>query len=160
MLALMGSICLFLGIIIFKLFFTHTETRTLLQAAILLGIIGGLFDLMFVLRYNLLLGINDLAFVCLSSAVTGTLAMAFSVLPPLILFAKITPAHVEATMFAFYTSLVNASNIYGGKLSGVFFNHFFFQVSDQNLGDLYKLTIMQLVMATLPLFYIKLIPTK
>jgi len=73
---------------------------------------------MFVLRLNLSLGIDDLAFVILTSIFSDTASLAFSLLPSVVLFAKITPVHIEATIFALLTGAFNFSNNVGSPLVG------------------------------------------
>ena len=84
-------------------------------------ILASFTDMCFVLRWNLLLGIPDIVWVLCSSTALGTLIFAFIAIPPSVLFAKMTPAHVEATMYAFVTS-VAAAVIPMSKLLGVLIN--------------------------------------
>jgi hypothetical protein len=76
---------------------------------------------MFVLRLNLSVGISDLQFTVLMSVFSGTAGLAFSLLPTLILFAKITPHHIEATVFAMLTGAYNLANNVGSPLLGSLF---------------------------------------
>jgi len=48
-------------------------------------------------------------FLCISSAVIGSLQFSMTQLPSLVWFNKITPSNVEATMMAFSASCVNLS---------------------------------------------------
>jgi hypothetical protein len=70
---------------------------------------------------NLIVGINDLTFVILTSVFSETTSLAFTLLPTLILFAKITPHHIEATVFAMLTGTYNLANSVGGPLLGSLF---------------------------------------
>lgn len=70
--------------------------------------------LLFVLRYNLVLGIPDFAWAFLTELTLGSLILGFTYLPLSILMAKITPPHIEGTMFAFLASLRNINNSAGG----------------------------------------------
>lgn len=73
--------------------------------AVLLTIIASAFDLIFVLQWNLVMGIPNMVWVMLSSTAINTFISAFLILPPGVLFAKLTPAHVEATIYAFTSSI-------------------------------------------------------
>jgi hypothetical protein len=65
------------------------------------------------MRWNLSCGINDLSFLFFTNIVFGTVSIAFSTLPIMALFAKITPRRIEGTMFAFLTG---TSNLDGGVI--------------------------------------------
>lgn len=91
--------------------------------------------------------------------ISDTLALAFSFLPTVVLFTKITPRYIEATVFAFLTGAFNFSNSVGGPLLGSFFCRFI-GVNSSNLGDYYKLLIIQLVAVMFTFLYIGLVPKR
>lgn len=64
---------------------------------------------------------NDLAFVVITSTFSQTMSLAFSYLPIVVLFTKITPHNVEATIFALLTGGFNFATSVGGPLVGSFF---------------------------------------
>lgn len=130
----------------------------MMSLAFALIIISSFFDMCFVLRWNLAIGIPDLAWVMCSSTAMSTLIYAFLILPPGVLFAKLTPAHVEATMYAFTSSITSA--IFPiSKILGTFVNKLTFDVTTDNLQDLYKLYIIQIIMGFIPFLYMWLIPS-
>ncbi len=110
--------------ILYNRFLKQVEIRTLFKYSILIGFIGSVFTLMFVLRLNLALGINDLVFIVFTSTIVDTLNLAFSLMPALVLFARITPNHIEATVFAFLTSVNNLNNVISSNV-GVLINNLF-----------------------------------
>ena len=79
------------------------------------------------------MGISDLAFVICSGVVTDTLSMAFSQFPSMVLFAKVTPKYIEATVFALLTGCSNLSNSVISPLLGNLINDFFVGVNRENL---------------------------
>jgi hypothetical protein len=158
LITLIGACTLLLGVIMYHKFFSHLETRYLYTISIAISMIATMFDIILILRWNLKVGIPDIWWVMLSSSSLGTLQFAFSVLPASVLFSKITPAHVEATMFAF-TSSVIAIVFPLSKLLGALWNLVLFHVTFDNLEDLYKLYILQLLMLCIPYFYLRLIPS-
>jgi hypothetical protein len=87
-----------------------------------IGLFGGLSTLIFTLRLNLLFGMNDIAFIVFTSVITDTLSPAFSTMPLLVLYAKITPHHIEATVFAFITGVNNFSMTVLSPMMGAFIN--------------------------------------
>ncbi len=105
MLTLMGACALIIGIALYQRFFKDTEPRTMIAFAVLLTIIASVFDLILVLQWNLVMGIPNMVWVMFSSTAINTFISAFLILPPGVLFAKLTPAHVEATIYAFTSSI-------------------------------------------------------
>ena len=125
------------------------------------GFIGGLITLVFVLRWNITyLGINDVVFIIFTSLITDSLSQTFSFLPSLVLFAKVTPPHVEATVFSLLTGINNFANFFVSPMMGLLINNLFVGVSNSSLNNMYILIIIQLSLVLTPLFIINLIPTK
>lgn len=89
-----------------------------------------------------MLGISDLAFIICTSSVVDTLSLAFSQLPTLVLFAKITPHHIEATVFAVLTGVFNLANFVIAPNIGVVVNKWFVGVTSQHLDRYYILVMI------------------
>ena len=126
----------------------------------IMGVVGGFISLIFATRLNLSLGISDLTFVILSSIITETLSTAFSQMPVLVLFAKITPPNIEATVFALFTGIFNLSAIVISPNMGIIVNKLFVGVTLDNLSEYYKLVFIQLMLSFIPIFLQFLIPMK
>lgn len=141
MLTLLGAFALIIGIALYQKYFKEAEPRTMIGLAMLLTIFASIFDLIFVLQWNLVIGIPNIVWVMFSSTAMNTLIYAFLILPPGVLFAKLTPAHVEATMYAFTSSLT--AMVYPlSKFLGTFLNTLTFNVTSDDLSNLYKLYIV------------------
>ena len=79
------------------------------------SVIGCFISLILVYRINItFFNMSDLTFVILSSLVSDTMSLAFSLLPMLVLFTKVTPNYIEASVFALLTGI---SNFSGGVVS-------------------------------------------
>lgn len=104
-------------------------------------IMASFFDLCFVLGWNKVIGIPDLIWVLFGSTALNTLLYAFIIMPPGVLFAKMTPAHVEATIYAF-TSSITSAVFPIQKILGAVINELTFDVSKDNLEDLWKLFVI------------------
>jgi hypothetical protein len=78
MLTVIGFTTLLLGTVIYNKFFKEYEVRKLLEWNIIISFFGCLFGVLFSLRINVALGINDLLFVIFTTVITDTLALAFS----------------------------------------------------------------------------------
>lgn len=55
-------------------------------------------------------------------------------LPSMALFAKITPRHIEATVFAFLTGVFNFCNTVLGPMMGSLYNYLFVGVSNSDMS--------------------------
>ena len=146
-----------LAIVIYKAFLSEWESRTLVILQIVLELIGNFADLGIVLRWNVALGIGDLTWLIFGSVAIQFFTMGFGFLIPFVLVSKITPAHVEATIFAFAASIINST--FGlGRIMGTVWNNLF-HVDAENMDNLYKLLILQICLGAVCLCYVPLIPS-
>ena len=81
------------------------------------------------------------------------------VLAPSVLIAKISPTHVEATIFSFSISIMNGCIFFMTRMMGVLINSLFFQITEEDLTGLYKLYIWEVCGALISLMYVRMIPT-
>jgi len=159
LIGVVGSCCLFVAVFLYRLFFSRHETRSLILMALIIEVAAGVFSLLFVLRVNLLLGIPDIWFVFLTSTTTSAFIEAFTMLPPLVLFAKLVPKKVEATVFAFATTIAQGVSRFGGKATGLLVNRFV-GVTRDNLDRFWILLVIQIAMNFIPMTFLCLIPTQ
>ena len=106
-----------------------------MKYAIYLSIFSAGTNLLWAKRINLDYGISDSIFVIITDIVIGTLSMSYSMLPTMVLFAKITPSEIEATCFAFLTGTLNFSNGVIATYMGSFVNDTFIGVTSTDLGN-------------------------
>ena len=104
-------------------------------------------------------GIDTTTFVFLSNTVTDSLSNAIRLLSGNVIFAKLIPANIESSMFAMLTGLMNFSNLFAAKMLGNYINSFF-NVTQENLGDLWKLYVVQIFCCIIPAAFICLLPSK
>ena len=76
-----------------------------------------------------------------------------------ILFAKLIPANIEASMFAILTGIINFCNFFVAKHLGNFFN-IFVGVTDDNLDKLWILEAIMVGCALIPIAFLWLVPTR
>lgn len=123
------------------------------------SVISCLMTLIFVLRLNLKAGIPDIYFVLVTGLVFDSAILGFTLLPLGVLMTKITPPHIEATVYAFLTSMRNVNATFGG-LEGAWIAKWF-RIGRTNLLDLWKLYLLQIFISLLPIILvIYLIPYK
>lgn len=160
MLGVVAFITLMIGTALFSKFFADKETRSLLRAGILINFVGAAFGVALALRFNIMIGISDVAFVMFTNIVTETLSMGLLLLPSLILFAKITPMYIEATVYAILTGLYNFTRQVVSAWVGVLINSLFVGITNANLENFYILVLTELFLSPLPLLILHLIPTR
>ena len=111
-------------------------------------------------RWHEDIGISSIVFIAFTSTTIFPLVMALFILPPFVLIAKITPAHVEATVFSFAASLINLGIHFGRKYMCLAWNTLFFHVTTENMEtELWKLNVLEISLAVLAFIYVPLIPT-
>ena len=140
------------------MFLSHLESRTLIGITSGLYIMSGFADLGFVRGWNASLGIEDTTWLMFGSTAIESLRFGIGMLAPFVLISKITPAHVEATVFSFAASVISMTFLIG-KMTAITWNYFFFHVDAENMENLYKLNILQICLGFFSLLYLPLIPT-
>ena len=111
-------------------------------------------------RWHEDIGISSIVFLAFTVTTIFPLLMAFFMLPPFVLIAKITPAHVEATVFSFAASVINVGFHFGRKYMCLTWNALFFHVTTENMEtEFWKLNVLEICLALLSFIYVPLIPT-
>jgi energy-converting hydrogenase Eha subunit C len=159
MLSLVGSICAFLGIILYSKWFNQFSLRSLMKWGIICGIISQCLYFCLVLQLNSVLGIPNAVFMVGIICIMGTVDAALSILPPNILFTEITPLNIEATMFGMTSSLLNLSMNNGPKGLGLMIN-LLVGVTSTNMNHYYILVLISFPVALIPFFFLHLVPSQ
>ena len=89
---LFSYLSLIMGTTYYNMYLKDKEVRTLIGYAVYLSIFGAGMNLLWAKRVNLDYGISDSVFVISTDIVLGTLSLAYTQLPTMVLFAKITPS--------------------------------------------------------------------
>ncbi len=147
------------GVLIYSTCLKGFETRTLLAITLCIQAIGSFFNIGLTLKWYTSMGLSPYAFCFMTSSTIFPLTMGLFIIAPSVLIAKISPTHVEATVFSFSISVINGCIFMLARFMGVLINSLFFDIGTENLTDLYKLYIWELCGALFCLLYIKLIPT-
>lgn len=138
-LSLVGYCATFLGTLYFNIYLRDMEYRRLLRYACFFGIFASTTVLAFVLHWNRLLGISDMSFIFLTDAALETVWFALTQLPIMVLFAKVTPDHIEGACFAFVMGTYNFATGVISATVGNLINSFTFKVTNQSLDNFWKL---------------------
>lgn len=160
MIQLIGQVCSVIGVILYDCFLKLTEVRTVLLWYVVIGVVAAWLAYCFAMRWNLEIGINDYVFIILSDSVFGSFAIAFSLLPILGLFAKITPRRIEGTMFAFFTGTWNLDQTVMQTAAGTLINVEFVGVDKDDQSGYSTLCLIGFFFQFFGFIYTFLIPLK
>ena len=78
-------------------------------------------------------------------------------MPEMSLVAKLIPPTIESTFFAFFTGVGNLTFFFMGRVLGNAFNKFY-NVTKEDMSDLWKLHVIQAICSLIPLCFIWLLP--
>ena len=152
-----STLTMLVGVAIYQSCLKNVEMRTLTYASTLITICYSFIDLAQIYRYNIAWGIPDMYVLLFTASIDSAIEMALSHLPCMVMFQKMTPPHVEATMMAFSASVMNLSNGLVGQLVGVWINSYV-GVSKDNLSNYHYLAWISLFFGFYKLLVIQFIP--
>jgi hypothetical protein len=158
LLSLIGYATLISGSIFFNLFMKNKEFTMMMIVACFINCLGSITTVLF--TRGIYLGMSPYVFVILTSTVTDTLYQCFVQLPLMVLFAKLIPEKIEASLFAFLTGLSNLNNLFIASNLGNLINLWVGANEDNLATTVWKLYAIQAGMSLLPLFFIWLIPKR
>jgi len=124
------------------------------------NVVNAFMNYAFAMRWNLEWGIPDNVFLFVTDPVLSVLTTMLYVLPLMALFAKVTPARIEGTIFAFLTGTWNLSNGVIRPAMGSFINKEFVGVNKHDLSQYSTLMLIALIFSIIVFPLLFLIPTK
>ena len=160
MLGTIGQITSVFGTVFYEARLKDVEVRTVLYWSTICSIVSSFSQYAFALRWNTLIGVNDVVFIVLTDTVFGVASLAMNTLPTLALFAKITPKKIEGTVFAFLTGTTNLANNVIAPMVGVWINDRFVGVTADDLSKYKMLCLIGLATSFLGFLILPLIPWK
>ena len=160
LLVLIGNICHVVGALFYKAFCRSVETRWMVLFAMIVAVFSTFLNFCFAKRWNTDIGISDLVFLLFTDIVFSVVGTLLYTLPILALFAKITPAKIEGTIFAFLTGTMNLASTVISPGMGTWINHQFVGVNKKDLSNYSTLCLVAFIGSILTLALLPLIPTK
>jgi hypothetical protein len=148
------------GAIVYKKYCFEIETRKMVMIAMIISIIGQVLLFIFAKRWNLDLGISDVVFLFFTDVIFNVLGTVFFSLPVFSFLATITPAQVEATVYAFLTGATDLCFGVISPLWGSVLNRLFVRVTKEDLSSYHQLVFIGLIGNFLVFAGLKFIPTK
>ena len=104
-------------------------------------------------------GIPDLVYLVFTDSAFGELYFIFMLVPTAIVYAKMIPNNIEATVFALLTGLNVVANFVVNKIWGNVINTMLIGVTNDNIEDLDKLFAISFFFAFVPLLLIPIVPS-
>ena len=123
MLVLLGNVCSILGSLLYKAFFRKVATRTMILWAMIISTLGIFMSFCLAKRWNLQIGVPDMAWLIFTDVVFSMIAVITFSLPIMSFFAKVTPKKVEGTIYAFLTGTMNFCSTVISPGMGTWINH-------------------------------------
>ena len=157
MLTVVASVALLVVLYFYDLWFRETESRTMFIICCIILSYGSLNAVLLIRGFTY--GMDPTTFVFFSTTLTDTLVSAITILSGNVLFAKMIPANIEASMFSILTGIVNFCNFFLAAHLGNFFN-LFVGVTEENLEKLWVLELIATGAALVPLFFVWLVPLR
>ena len=159
LLGVLGYACSLLSTQLFNSYFKDWEYQSLIKMNAVIELLLAPLSMIFILRLNEGLGIPDMALIIFTSQVSSILGKCLVFLPMSVIMGKICPEHIEATSFALLAGISNfRSQI--SSYTGTWINEKYVGCTNSDLGNYWKLGVIELVCSMLPLFFIWLIPTR
>lgn len=160
MLQMVGYATLISGSIMFNLFLKNKEFTVMMVVACFVNFAGSITTLLFCRKFYEKIHCPPFLFVLLTSTVTDTLYQCFVQLPLMVLFAKLIPEKIEASLFAFLTGLSNLNNLFISNNLGNLINLWVGDNIDTLEEKTWELYAIQAVLSLVPLFFIWLVPKR
>lgn len=159
-LGVIGQITSVFGTMYYEAYLKDLEVRRVLYWSTVFSVVSSVSQYAFAMRFNLLIGCNDIVFILLTDTAFGVISLAMNTLPTLALFAKITPTKIEGTVFAFLTGTTNLANSVLSPMVGVWLNEKFVGVTSDDLSKYKDLCLIGIVSSVLGFLILPLIPLK
>ena len=148
-----------LGTFIYKFWLKNIEYRCIMILAHFIFAFASLTSFLLVSRISKnVFGLNDIFFSFFTGTLMDVLYVAFVLMPTLVLQTKIVPKNIEATVYSFFTSLLNLANTFISPIIGGIISDFF-HVSKDDFTYLPTIILIQLAMCFIPILFIWLLPT-
>ncbi|KAL3500293.1 hypothetical protein ACH5RR_039386 [Cinchona calisaya] len=150
-----GALASIVGVLIYQKTLKDYPFRSLLFFAQLLYAVSGMLDLVFILRWNLALGIPDYFFVIMEECVSRIISR-IRWMPMMVLSSRLCPLGIEGTFFALLMCIDSLGSL-TSKLAGGMVLHVF-QVTRTNFKNLWLTLLIRNLLRFGTLALIFLVP--
>ena len=145
-------------VFVYSAFFKDTEARKLIILSIFFFLGAAAFQLLFVTGdYKTMSKIQMFSLLGLQAIMKG-FGMSLGHMVVLAILGKITPSHVEATVFAFTSSVIRGSRSIGGYVFASILNHAFIKMTATNQSKLWIAIVVTAGFRLINLTYVWMLP--
>ena len=159
-LVLVGQICHVVGALLYKAFCRNICARWMIFFAMIANVFATFLTFAFAKRWNKNCNINDIVFLFFTDVVFNVIQTVLYSLPLLALFAKVCPAKIEGTIFAFLTGTMNLASTVIQPGMGTLINKQFVGVTKKDLSGYSTLCLIAFICSLVTFVLLPLIPTK
>jgi len=152
-----SAVGLLIGVVIYNKFLTTVPYRRIFLMAQVALLLAGILDYILVIRWNLIIGVPDIAFVMGDEAFQW-LCQRFFMMPLFVLSAKVCPDNLEATLFAMLMALSNLGSDVGSTSGAVLTD--LLGIKDNNFDRMPQAVIIKSCCRILPIPFIFLLVPK
>lgn len=150
-----GALASIVGVLVYHKLFKDYPFRKILFFAQLVYGLSGFLDLMFILRWNLILGLPDYIFVVLEESVSR-IVMRVRWMPMIVLSTSLCPIGIEGTFFALLMSIDSLGSL-SSKWGGAIVLHVF-HVTRNDFTNLWLVILIRNLLRLATLGFIFLVP--
>jgi folate/biopterin transporter len=108
---IIGQVASFVTVGLYQLLFSNWKFRTVLILTSVLSALGGIFDFIIVMRWNLAIGIPDSWFFIIGDDVIHSIVEMLYWIPSSAIIGKVCPANMEASTYAYLAGVSNFSSM-------------------------------------------------
>jgi len=155
---IVGFVTTIIGAALYSFLFSKMEYYKVTVLACVVNSVGALLTMLLCLNFTF--GIPPFAFVMVTSTVTDVLYMVFAFMPMLVLYAKLIPDKIEASVFALLMGLSNLSKLFLAQNLGNLINLWVGCNTDTLATTTWRLYAWQSGLSLLPLFLVWMIPKR
>jgi len=118
---ILGAFIAFISVILYQKYMSKWKFRNVLIFTSILAGLGGLSDLLIVLRVNIAMGISDKIFYIFGEAILENAVLTLFWIPSSAIISKSCPPNMESTTFAFLAGISNFGGMISSMLGAVIF---------------------------------------
>ena len=150
-----GSLASMGGALLYQNVFSDVPWRKFFYIVSFLGLPISLTSFIVIFRWNEQWGVSSFAFLFGSEVVSDVVGFLLQ-MPILIMSAKLSPKHIEGTVYALQVSTNNIGGSVSGQLGALLTEYY--GVTEEHMGNLWKLTLVCIALGMLPIAFIPCLP--
>ena len=150
-----GQIASMVGACMYQYVFSDVPWRKFFYIVSFISIPISLTSFVVIFHWNEQWGVSSFSFLFGSEVVGDTVGFLLQ-MPILIMSAKLSPKHIEGTVYALQVSTNNIGGSVSGQLGALLTEYY--QVTEDNMNNLWKLTLVCTVLGLLPILFIPCLP--